>query len=319
VLLWRSSVVIDGRAGSGFQINPETSLLGLQLVLITSFGQQFSFLAMLAARIRRTRLFEARRAARSFEIALDAAKERDRLSTEMEEQTFTLSLLTHEVRQPINNARAALEALDYEVKADSPNAAKAKQAIGRAQAVLDSITLSISNAILGASMLEDSPQIKSRPVNAGEVAELAKFDCPLDLSSRILLISDEADVYIDADPILLRLALRNLLDNALKYSDKDSTVDVFTTAESSEVLIAIVDRGIGIPSRDIERVFERFYRVDTARSREQGGTGLGLSLVKHISMSHRGEVTLFSQQGVGSTFTIRLPRLVDTSEENSHE
>lgn len=102
-------------------------------------------------------------------------------------------------------------------------------------------------------------------------------------------------------------AISNLLDNALKYSDKGSAIDVFTTVESSEVLIAIVDRGIGIPARDIERVFERFYRVDQARSRQTGGTGLGLAIVRHVAVNHRGTVDVESRLGEGSRFTLRLP------------
>jgi two-component system sensor histidine kinase SenX3 len=81
----------------------------------------------------------------------------------------------------------------------------------------------------------------------------------------------------------------------------------------------VTDQGVGIPADEQSRVFERFYRVDESRDRTTGGTGLGLSLVKHIALSHRGEVTLFSQPGVGSTFTMRLPRLVETPKENAHE
>jgi two-component system sensor histidine kinase SenX3 len=79
-------------------------------------------------------------------------------------------------------------------------------------------------------------------------------------------------------------------------------------ATENSVQIAVADAGMGIPQDEQARIFERFYRVDVSRSRETGGTGLGLSLVKHIALSHGGEVTLFSQVGVGSTFTIRLPR-----------
>jgi two-component system sensor histidine kinase SenX3 len=127
------------------------------------------------------------------------------------------------------------------------------------------------------------------------------------------------DVLVMGDGELLTVAVKNLLENAIQYSDTNQQVGIGVTARNGHVDIIVTDQGVGIPPDEQARVFERFYRVDESRDRTTGGTGLGLSLVKHISMSHRGEVTLFSQQGVGSTFTIRLPRLVDTSEENTHE
>jgi two-component system sensor histidine kinase SenX3 len=126
-------------------------------------------------------------------------------------------------------------------------------------------------------------------------------------SITINVTGSASDLSVRGDRRQLLSAISNLLDNALKYSDQDSTVDVFTTAESSEVLIAIVDHVIGIPARDIERVFERFYRVDQARSRQTGGTGLGLAIVRHVAVNHQGTVDVESRLGEGSRFTLRLP------------
>jgi two-component system sensor histidine kinase SenX3 len=102
-------------------------------------------------------------------------------------------------------------------------------------------------------------------------------------------------------------AIYNLLDNAVKYSDAGSVVEVRAGTDGRWVDVAVTDRGIGIPRRDLERVFERFYRVDRARSRETGGTGLGLAIVRHVASNHAGEVRVESQEGEGSTFTLRLP------------
>jgi two-component system sensor histidine kinase SenX3 len=102
-------------------------------------------------------------------------------------------------------------------------------------------------------------------------------------------------------------AVANLLENACKYSDEDSVVEVSSAADGTWVEIAVRDHGIGIPSRDLERVFERFYRVDRARSRETGGTGLGLAIVRHVAGNHQGDVRVESLEGEGSTFTLRLP------------
>jgi two-component system sensor histidine kinase SenX3 len=102
--------------------------------------------------------------------------------------------------------------------------------------------------------------------------------------------------------------LRNLVSNAVAYSPKDTRVAVSVGISGSSVDISVADQGIGIPQQDLERIFERFYRVDAARSRATGGTGLGLAIVKHIMTHHRGEVTVWSKEGSGSTFTLRLPR-----------
>jgi two-component system, OmpR family, sensor histidine kinase SenX3 len=102
-------------------------------------------------------------------------------------------------------------------------------------------------------------------------------------------------------------AIGNLLDNAIKYSDEGATVAVSTATDGRTVDITIADQGIGIPERDLERIFERFYRVDRARSRETGGTGLGLAIVRHVATNHGGEVRVQSQEGQGSTFTLTIP------------
>jgi two-component system sensor histidine kinase SenX3 len=104
-------------------------------------------------------------------------------------------------------------------------------------------------------------------------------------------------------------ALYNLLDNAVKYSDAGSSVDVrvSVSTDGGRVAIEVEDHGIGIPTRDHERIFERFYRVDRGRSRDTGGTGLGLAIVRHVAGNHGGEVRIASREGEGSTFTLVLP------------
>ncbi|QSR29633.1 two-component sensor histidine kinase [Nocardioides sp. S5] len=103
-------------------------------------------------------------------------------------------------------------------------------------------------------------------------------------------------------------AISNLVANAVAYSNTGSRVVVTTRAEGAQVHISVVDQGIGIPAEDIDRIFERFYRVDPARHRSTGGTGLGLSIVKHVAATHGGDISVWSVQGQGSTFTLTLPR-----------
>jgi two-component system sensor histidine kinase SenX3 len=116
-----------------------------------------------------------------------------------------------------------------------------------------------------------------------------------------------ADLEVLGDEGQLVSALSNLLDNAVKYSEDGSDVHVEASEVGGEVVITVRDEGVGIPTRDLERIFERFYRVDRARSRQTGGTGLGLAIVRHVAANHGGEVTVESREGVGTTFALRLP------------
>ena len=105
-------------------------------------------------------------------------------------------------------------------------------------------------------------------------------------------------------------AVANLVDNAVKYSEAGGTVTVTVDHSDAHVTVTVADRGVGIPSRDLERVFERFYRVDRARSRSTGGTGLGLSIVRHVAANHGGSVRVDSVEGEGSTFVLQLPAVL---------
>src|SRR5690606_35391835 len=102
-------------------------------------------------------------------------------------------------------------------------------------------------------------------------------------------------------------AVANLVENAITYSPENTKVTIDVTTVDDQVHIAVIDHGIGIPAKDLDRIFERFYRTDQARSRDTGGTGLGLAIVRHIAVNHGGRVTVESTVGVGSTFTLRLP------------
>jgi two-component system sensor histidine kinase SenX3 len=113
------------------------------------------------------------------------------------------------------------------------------------------------------------------------------------------------------------MAISNLVENAINYSPDGTQVAVTLTNENGLVEISVKDQGIGIPDKDLERIFERFYRVDPARSRATGGTGLGLSIVKHVATNHGGDISVWSVEGAGSTFTLRLPEYID--ENNGRE
>ncbi|MBX3313189.1 MAG: GHKL domain-containing protein [Actinobacteria bacterium] len=135
---------------------------------------------------------------------------------------------------------------------------------------------------------------------------------------QVVAPSVERDLLVLGDRMQLVSALSNLCENAIKYSEAGDQVQVLAERDGSWASITVADSGVGIPTRDLERIFERFYRVDRARSRDTGGTGLGLSIVRHVVQNHHGEITVRSREGSGSTFTVRVP-LLDTPSEPSPE
>ena len=151
-----------------------------------------------------------------------------------------------------------------------------------------------------------------------EYSEVSVLAVVAEAESRISAAAEQAQVAVSVqvpggltvagDRRQLVSAVFNLLDNAVKYSPGGSEVVVSAEVPSTGRLrLSVADTGVGIPQRDLDRIFERFYRVDRARSRETGGTGLGLAIVRHVASNHRGEVTVESIEGAGSTFTLSLP------------
>jgi signal transduction histidine kinase len=117
-----------------------------------------------------------------------------------------------------------------------------------------------------------------------------------------------SDVQVEADTREIALAIGNLIENAVAYSDAGSTMTVSVFAEDDMAVVTVADQGTGIPARDLPRIFERFYRVEAARSRRSGGTGLGLAIVKHVVERHGGGVEVESELGAGSMFRLWLPK-----------
>lgn len=134
-----------------------------------------------------------------------------------------------------------------------------------------------------------------------------------------LSVSVDSDSIVVGDRAQLMSATTNLFDNAVKYTDEGGSVSGRVVAHGEEIAIAVVDTGIGVPQRDVGRLFERFYRVDRGRSVQTGGTGLGLSIVRHVAVNHGGRVELTSQEGVGSTFSMILPISKSAGETNPQE
>ncbi len=149
----------------------------------------------------------------------------------------------------------------------------------------------------------------------GQIVDMASVVEEAVDRNQVLAAQRKVKVKVDAKPAievigdreLLVTAIKNLVENAILYSDEGSQVGIGLRQKHGIAAVAIADSGVGIAPEHQDRIFERFYRADPSRSRQTGGTGLGLAIVKHVALKHRGEVQLFSQPGVGSTFTFRVP------------
>lgn len=225
--------------------------------------------------------------------------------------------VTHEIKTPIGAIALLSEAMEGAL--DDPNRMhKFADSLRRETRRLSTLI----TEIIQLSRVETSNILaKAKPANVGVVVREALERTVVIADAKNIVVNAKYpdDVFVMGDGELLTVAVKNLVENAIQYSDSKQSVGIGVTTRNGHVDIIVTDQGVGIPAEEQARVFERFYRVDESRDRTTGGTGLGLSLVKHIALSHRGEVTLFSQPGVGSTFTIRLPRLVKTPKENARE
>jgi two-component system sensor histidine kinase SenX3 len=164
--------------------------------------------------------------------------------------------------------------------------------------------------IIDLSRLQDDDPLKNAKVlNLSDLIADAIDASRMAAESRSISLSfSESDEFLVlGDRHQIQMAISNLIENAINYSPDGTRVAIALRAQGDLAEISISDQGIGIPEKDIERVFERFYRVDPARSRATGGTGLGLSIVKHVVANHGGDISVWSEEGAGTTFTIRLP------------
>lgn len=239
------------------------------------------------------------------EYILLLADDRTEFTRTEEVRNDFVANVSHELKTPVGAVSLLAEAL--ESSADDPEAVRRfakrmhKESARLAALVQDIIELS---RLQSANVAQ-----QGRPVDINTVVSEAvdRSQLPAETKNIQLVVGGRTDAMVYGDQDLLVTALRNLIDNAIRYSPENTRVGVGVRAKDGLVAIAVTDQGEGLSPEDQERVFERFYRVDSARSRHTGGTGLGLSIVKHVISNHGGEVTLWSQPGQGSTFTMRLP------------
>jgi len=216
--------------------------------------------------------------------------------------------VSHELKTPITSIKGFVETLLAGALKEPENAEKFLRIIAQQTDRLHEII----DDLLSLSRIEQEAerhQISLTRGNIKEVLQAAGQVCEAKAAAKNMGIEvtcpDTLRTNFNAP--LLEQALVNLLDNAIKFSPADSTVWVDAQPAGSEIVIRVKDQGCGIPPEHLDRIFERFYRVDAGRSRKVGGTGLGLAIVKHIAQAHRGRVTVESTPGQGSIFSLHLP------------
>ncbi|MBG6108463.1 cell wall metabolism sensor histidine kinase WalK [Frigoribacterium sp. CG_9.8] len=213
--------------------------------------------------------------------------------------------ISHELKTPIGAVGLLAEALQAasnepdQVRRFAKRLTKEADRLARiTQEIIELSRLQAADALTSPTVVEID-HVVAKAVDQNRVAAE---------SSRVTIVSGgDASAEVYGDEPLLAVALHNLIANAIQYSPKGSRVGVGVNNTDGIVEIAVTDQGIGIPDDELDRVFERFFRIDPARSRHTGGSGLGLSIVKHVVQNHGGDIRVWSQPGKGSTFTIRLP------------
>ena len=220
--------------------------------------------------------------------------------------------VSHELKTPVGAITLLAEAV--EDASDDPEAVR--RFAGRMLTEADRLTDLVQQVIELSRLQSIDPSDAQDVVALDDVVVSAVDTSALDAERKSITVRvrGERGQKVRGDRQLVSAAVSNLVSNAVHYSEEGSTVVVETHLGERTVEISVIDRGIGIPPTEIDRIFERFYRVDPARHRSTGGTGLGLSIVKHVAATHGGDVHVWSVEGQGSTFTLTLPRIMEHSE-----
>ena len=219
-------------------------------------------------------------------------------------RTDFVANISHELKTPVGALAVLAEALADETEPEVIRRLSLKMVEEsiRAGRTIDDL-LELSRIELGGEAIKEAVAVGL--VIAEAVDRVRTLADRRGVVLRVVEPGDRMKVLGDRRQIVS--ALGNLVENAIKYSESGKLVEVSASTDGLNVDMRVRDEGMGIPTRDLDRIFERFYRVDRARSRETGGTGLGLAIVRHVATNHGGEVLVSSVEGEGSTFTLRIP------------
>jgi two-component system phosphate regulon sensor histidine kinase PhoR len=216
--------------------------------------------------------------------------------------------VSHEIKTPLTAIKGFVETLQSGAKDHPEESERFITIIEKHANRLEAIV----KDLLQLSRIEKESEAKQIHLSTGTIRNILRSSIQIcqakaDAKKIDVELSCENSLTANINGALLEQALINLIDNAVKCSGQNGKIVVKAEKTSEDLSISIQDNGIGISKKHFSRIFERFYRVDKSRSREQGGTGLGLAIVKHIVKAHGGHVTVISERGRGSTFTIHLP------------
>ena len=212
--------------------------------------------------------------------------------------------VSHELKTPIGALSLLADSLAADTEPDV-----ATRLAGRMQIEIQRVANTIDD-LLTLAMLEDESGRPDAQVDVGAVVAVAVdriSETAEQNEIKVVLSNRTAAAAIRGSRLHLESAVFNLLDNAVKFSESGGRVDVVVEADQQALIVSVTDEGIGIPATEQARIFERFYRVDRARSRSTGGTGLGLAIVRHAALNHGGDVSVTSREGFGAKFTVTLP------------
>lgn len=220
-------------------------------------------------------------------------------------RTDFVANISHELKTPVGALSILADTIrdEDDLKVIHRLSSKMVKEANRMAQTIDDL-LELSRIELDGSVVPEPVSVYS--VIAESIDRMAYFAAQAGIG--VVSQLPEDDCVVKGDRLQLVSAVSNLIDNAVKYSEKGDKVTVRVTSLDTTIEISVSDEGIGIPQSDIDRIFERFYRVDRARSRGTGGTGLGLSIVRHVMNNHGGSVNVTSQEGEGSTFVLTLLR-----------
>ena len=288
-------LVVDGLLALVQQVRRDGEIREAEFVLTQSRG--------------RSRLHVAARVApldSRMVLALVDDRTRERRS-EAIRRDFVVNV-SHELKTPIGAIALLAEAVDE--AADDP--AAVHRFASRMRSESERLTRLVKQIIELSRLQGDDPLEEPAVVNVDAVLERALDRSRVDAQTEQITLerAGEHGLEVLGSGEQILSAVGNLVENAVAYSPAGSRVVVTARAEDSMVLLTVSDQGVGIPATEIDRIFERFYRVDPARARTTGGTGLGLSIVKHVAATHGGEVKVWSVPGEGSSFTMALPSRV---------
>lgn len=253
-----------------------------------------------------SRYVTARVAPLGSRLVLALVEDRTREKRVEEVRRDFVANVSHELKTPVGAIRLLSDAMQD--AADDPEAVR--RFADRMFTESERLGKLVQQIIELSRLQADDPLDAPVAVHLDDVISTAVDTSRMDAETKNIqvMVGGTSDLQVFGNEQQVLAAVSNLVSNAVSYSENDSTVLVTTRVDEGSVDISVVDQGIGIPAEELDRIFERFYRVDPARHRSTGGTGLGLSIVKHVAATHGGEVRVWSAEGQGSTFTLTLPQ-----------